>query len=59
MGMISMLTVQEVAEILKTSKQQVRKMIHSGEFPAVRIGREWRISETSIMEFLAGVRGHT
>ena len=45
MGMTSMLTVQEVADILKTSKQQVRKMIRSGVLPAVRVGREWRISE--------------
>ena len=45
MGMISMLTVQEVANILKTSKQQVRKMIRSGTLPAVQVGREWRISE--------------
>ena len=41
--MKELLTVQEVADLLKTSRQQVRKMIHSGLLPAVRIGREWRI----------------
>lgn len=37
------LTVQETAQLLKTSRQQVRKMIQNGELPAVKVGREWRI----------------
>ena len=55
--MISLLTVQEVAELLKTSKQQVRKMIRGGEIPAVRVGREWRISEEKLVQFLAADAG--
>ena len=50
--MITLLTVQEAAELLKTSKQQVRKMIRSGVLPAVRVGREWRISSTSLENYL-------
>lgn len=38
--MTALLTVQEVADLLKTSRQQVRKMIRDGLLPAVRIGRE-------------------
>ena len=50
--MTALLTVQEVADLLKTSRQQVRKMIHSGLLPAVRIGREWRIDPHYLRGFL-------
>ena len=43
MEMLDLLTVIEVAEYLKTSKQQVRKMIASGELEAVKVGREYRV----------------
>lgn len=45
------LTVKETAQLLKTTCQQVRKMIQNGELPAVKIGREWRIQ----MEILKAV----
>ena len=37
------LTVKEVADLLKTTRQQVRKMIVNEELPAVKVGREWRV----------------
>ena len=48
--MIELLTVAEVATILKTSKQQVRKMVRNELLPAFMVGREYRISK----EFLEG-----
>lgn len=42
-GMIELLTVKEVAALLKTSRVQVRKMIRNGELAAVHVGREYRI----------------
>lgn len=50
--MIQMLTVKEAAQLLKTTGQQIRKMIQSGELPAVKVGREWRIPMESIRIFL-------
>ena len=50
--MMELLTVQEAAELLKTSRQQIRKMIRSGLLPAVRIGREWRIAAEYLETFL-------
>ncbi len=41
--MLDLLTFIEAAEYLKTSKQQVRKMIASGELEAVKVGREYRV----------------
>ncbi len=37
------LTVKETAALLKTTRQQVRKMIVNEELPAVKVGREWRV----------------
>ena len=42
--MSEILTVKEAAALLKTSRQQIRRMIQNGELPAVNVGREWRIS---------------
>lgn len=52
MGVIQLLTVQEAAQLLKTTRQQIRKMIANEELPAVKVGREWRIPMESIHMFL-------
>ena len=49
---IEVYSVKETAAILKTSQQQVRKMIQSEELPAVKVGREWRITSDALQEFL-------
>ena len=54
LGMSGVLTVAEAAKLLKTSRQQIRKMIQLGELPAVKVGREWRIPAAGIAAFLAG-----
>lgn len=45
-------SVKEVAAILKTTRQQVRKMIQNEELPAVKVGREWRVSSEALQDFL-------
>ena len=50
---IKVYSVEEIATILKTTRQQVRKMSQNEELPAVKVGREWRITEESLQEFLA------
>lgn len=49
---IEVYSVKEVAEILKTSRQQVRKMIQNEELPAVKVGREWRVAAESLQDFI-------
>ena len=46
MGVIDLLTVAEAAVLL------IRKMIRGGLIPAVRIGREWRVDQAYLREFL-------
>ncbi|MCQ5128037.1 helix-turn-helix domain-containing protein [Butyricicoccus faecihominis] len=53
MGMNEILTVKEVALLLKTTRQQVRKMIQNGELPAVKVGREWRVPYNLIETFFS------
>lgn len=52
MGVTELLTVSETAVLLKTTKQQVRKMIAQKLIPAMKIGREWRVSKEYLNEFL-------
>ncbi len=52
--MNEILTVKEVAALLKTTCQQVRKMISNEELSAVKVGREWRIPMEFLVEFLSG-----
>ena len=48
---LKILTVKETAALLKTTRQQVRKMIVNEELPAVKVGREWRVLKAGIVEF--------
>ena len=52
MGVTELLTVAETAALLKTTKQQIRKMINQQLIPALKIGREWRVSKEYLNEFL-------
>lgn len=51
MGISEILTVKEVAKLLKTTCQQIRKMIANGELSAAKVGREWRIPLECVKEF--------
>lgn len=52
MGLNRILTVKEAADFLRTTRQQVRKMIASGEICAVKVGREWRIPSEALKVFI-------
>lgn len=47
-------TVREVADFLKTTRQQVRKMIQNGLIRAVKVWREYRITLSAISDFIDG-----
>ena len=42
------LTVAEVAALMRVSKMTVYRLVHSGELPAVRFGRSYRVPETAV-----------
>lgn len=45
---VRFLTVAEVAEMMRVSNMTVYRMVHSGELPAVRFGRSFRIPESAV-----------
>ena len=47
-----MLTVEEVAKMLKVHVKTVRHWINSGELKAMDIGRGYRISRSDLQEFI-------
>lgn len=47
------LTVGEVAEMLRVSTMTVYRLINSGELPAVRIGKSFRLREEDVDKYLA------
>jgi len=49
------LTVQEVADIMRVSTMTVYRIIKSGELPAVRVGRSFRVRDVDVDTYL-GVR---
>lgn len=42
------LTVHEVADLMRVSSMTVYRMVHSGEIPAVRFGRSFRIPQSAV-----------
>jgi len=48
----SFVTVSEVARQLRVSKMTVYRLISSGELPAVRIGKSYRIREEDVDAYL-------
>jgi excisionase family DNA binding protein len=47
------LTVSEVARQLRVSNMTVYRLINSGQLPAVRIGKSFRLREEDIDRYLA------
>ncbi|HLL09052.1 MAG TPA: helix-turn-helix domain-containing protein [Nocardioidaceae bacterium] len=46
------LTVAEVASMMRVSKMTVYRLVHSGELPAVRVGRSFRVPEAAVDDYL-------
>lgn len=50
---VRFLTVAEVAEAMRVSKMTVYRLLHSGEMPAVRVGRSFRVPQDALDQYLA------
>jgi excisionase family DNA binding protein len=49
---VRFLTVAEVATMMRVSKMTVYRLVHSGELPALRVGRSFRVNEDEVQEYL-------
>jgi excisionase family DNA binding protein len=52
MSDVVFLTIAEVAAKMRVSKMTVYRLVHSGELPAVRVGRSFRVTEDDVNEYL-------
>ncbi|WP_066465945.1 helix-turn-helix domain-containing protein [Sanguibacter suarezii] len=50
---VQFLTVSEVAEVMRVSKMTVYRLVHSGELPAVRVGKSFRVPQDALTSYLA------
>jgi len=51
-GRAQFLTVAEVAALMRVSKMTVYRLVHSGELPAVRVGRSFRVHAKAVHDLL-------
>lgn len=49
---VKFLTIAEVATMMRVSKMTVYRIVHSGELPAVRVGRSFRVTEKDVNEYI-------
>ena len=49
---VRFLTVAEVAAVMRVSKMTVYRLVHSGELPAIRVGRSFRVPEQAVHDYL-------
>jgi excisionase family DNA binding protein len=52
LGQVEFLTVAEVAAMMRVSKMTVYRLVHSGELPAVRVGKSFRVPEKAVHDYL-------
>ena len=50
---VQFLTVAEVAALMRVSKMTVYRLVHSGELPAARVGKSFRVPEQAVHDYLA------
>lgn len=48
------LTLGDVAEILRRSPDRTRTWLRKGEIHAVRVGGQWRVAKSVLVAFLSG-----
>ena len=47
-----LLTVAEVADTMRVSNMTIYRLIKSGELPALRVGKNYRIRQSDVQRFL-------
>ena len=47
-----LLTIHEVAELIKMRESTIRAWIRDGELRAIKMGRDWRIAQKDLEAYL-------
>jgi excisionase family DNA binding protein len=51
-GITRLLTVAEVASVMRVSRMTVYRLIRRGQLKAIRVGRNYRVRENDLDEYL-------
>ena len=54
----SFMTTDEVLDYLKVNPRTIYRLIHRGDLPAVRVGRQWRFRQSDVDAWLDRQRLH-
>ncbi|WP_433252927.1 helix-turn-helix domain-containing protein [Streptosporangium sp. CA-135522] len=54
---VKYMTASEIATAMRVSKMTVYRLIHSGELPATRFGRSFRVAEDAVIDYLKAHMG--
>jgi excisionase family DNA binding protein len=52
LGDVRFMTVAEVADMMRVSRMTVYRLVHSGELPAIRFGKSFRVPESAVVAVL-------
>jgi len=52
---VSYLTISEAAELLHVSKRTVLRLLRRENLPAFKVGSQWRISESQLVQWIEGI----
>nr|WP_256447131.1 helix-turn-helix domain-containing protein [Acrocarpospora catenulata] len=52
MSTVKYLTVLEIATTLRVARMTAYRLIHRGELPAIKVGRQIRVPEHAFQEYL-------
>jgi excisionase family DNA binding protein len=48
------LTVDEVAAVLRLHPETVKTLLRNEQLPGRKVGRQWRVSQTALEEYMRG-----
>ena len=51
-AVVRLLTLRETAELLRVSRRTLQRMIDRKKLPVFRVGREWRVRESELIEWI-------
>ena len=53
---MNILTVEELKDVLKITEKKAKALMRTDGFPSIRIGREYRVEEEALMEWMKSTK---
>jgi excisionase family DNA binding protein len=52
---LRMLTLDEAAQVVNVSKRTLLRMIQRTQFPALKVGGQWRVRQSQLAKWIQGL----